>query len=117
VAYDTIERCRAADVMSKISGKWKAAIIVNLAERPLQFGALQRSLPGLSHKVLSQSLKDLIATRIITRTVRSPAPLLKVEYSLTSMGRELCEPLHALDLWARAHGVAGPNPDQSGVER
>ena len=73
---------------SIISNKWKVLILRDLIEGTKRYNELNRSVVGISAKVLTQNLKDLEADGIVKRTVYPVVPP-KVEYSLTEKGQEL----------------------------
>lgn len=88
--------------LAAIGGKWKLIIVYWLAESPKHFAALRQLAPGISQKVLTQQLRELISDGIVHRqpTGVVPAP---VEYSLTDYGRSLLPLLENIRLWGRAH--------------
>jgi DNA-binding HxlR family transcriptional regulator len=67
-------------------------------------GALQRSLPGISKKMLTQTLRDMEEIGLISRHVQSDIPP-AVEYRLTELGVRFVEPVELLYAWGR------DNPD------
>ena len=81
-----------------IGTKWKLLILRNLLTRPWRFNELQRSLEGISQKVLTVSLRSMEADGIITRTVYPEVPP-RVEYALTEMGQSLRPILDAMKDW------------------
>lgn len=89
----------AAATISLLAGKWTVGIILVLADGKQRFAALQRSLPGISHHVLTKELKRLQGHGIIFRTVYPTTPP-SVEYGLTSTGIALYAVLHAASEWA-----------------
>jgi DNA-binding HxlR family transcriptional regulator len=68
-------------------------------EGPLRFSEVAQSVPELSDRLLSERMKELESRGIVQRTVISGPPL-RVEYSLSRMGRELEPALSELELWA-----------------
>ncbi|MGA9768082.1 MAG: helix-turn-helix domain-containing protein [Blastocatellia bacterium] len=88
--------------LAAIGGKWKLIIVYWLAESPRHFAALRQILSGISQKVLTQQLRELISDGIVHRqpTGVIPAP---VEYSLTDYGRSLLPLVENIRLWGRAH--------------
>lgn len=68
-------------------------------------GVLQRSLPGISKKMLTQTLRDMEADGLVTRRVYGTVPP-AVDYTLTSLGRRFVEPLELLYGWGRANSDA-----------
>ena len=89
--------CRYADVgcdkmeqvMEKISGKWKLRILFMVgAHGTLRYGELRNLLGGVTHKMLSNQLKELAADGLISRHDYGEVPP-RVEYSLTEHGEAL----------------------------
>ncbi|MGC6372437.1 winged helix-turn-helix transcriptional regulator [Pseudomonas sp. K2I15] len=81
-----------------ISGKWKPLVIFFLRGGPKRYGELKRLIPGVSDKVLIQSLKDLEADRVLTRTDYKEVPP-RVDYTLTPLGRSLADAIIPLCTW------------------
>ena len=83
-----LPECPVATTVSLIGSKWKLLILQNLSDRPWRFNELQKSLDGISQKVLTSSLRELEADGIVFRKDYGTNPP-KVEYSLTKIGEEL----------------------------
>ena len=90
--------CPVATTVQLIGNKWKLLIIRNLMERPWRFNELHRSLEGISQKVLTDSLRQLEADGIITRTVYPEVPP-RVEYALSDLGESMRPILNAMQEW------------------
>lgn len=85
---DELPECPVATTVSLIGSKWKLLIIRNLKERPWRFNELQRSLEGISQKVLTESLRQMIDDGLVKRIdFKSNPP--HVEYSLSDIGKNL----------------------------
>lgn len=83
-----LPECPVATTVSLIGSKWKLLILRNLSSRPWRFNELQKSLEGISQKVLTTSLRELESDGIIYRKdYRTNPP--KVEYGLSDMGEKL----------------------------
>jgi DNA-binding HxlR family transcriptional regulator len=67
---------------------------------PLRFSEVAQAVPELSDRLLSERMKELEARGIVERTVL-PGPPVRVEYSLSQMGRELEPALSELQRWAK----------------
>lgn len=65
-------------------------------------GELQRAMPGISKKMLTQTLRELEVDGLVTRDVHSSVPPV-IEYSLTDLGRQIVQPILALYDWADAN--------------
>jgi DNA-binding HxlR family transcriptional regulator len=98
--YDA--KCPTRQALDRIADKWTALIVGLLAQRPHRFGELRRGVAGISHKVLSQTLQSLERDGLVLRTPRATVPP-TVEYSLTSLGRTLDQPLAGIRNWAEQH--------------
>ena len=83
-----LPECPVATTVSLIGSKWKLLILRNLASRPWRFNELQKSLDGISQKVLTSSLRELETDGIIYRKDYYTNPP-KVEYGLSELGRNL----------------------------
>lgn len=103
MSYDVYQaKCPTREALNRIADKWTALIIGLLEQRPHRFGELRRGVGGISHKVLTQTLRGLEADGLVDRVVLSQRPL-TVEYSLTPLGRTLTSPLQAIRDWAELH--------------
>ena len=89
----------ALDVVRK---RWKASVLLELAGGGLRFGELHARLPAVSHKVLTEVLRELVTDRMLARAAR-PGRRKHVTYSLTPSGMSLVPVLRALEAWS-AHG-------------
>ena len=87
--------CPVATAVSIIGGKWKLLIIRNLKERPWRFNELQRDIEGISQKVLTDSLRQMIDDGLVYRHDYQEIPP-KVEYGLTELGKEMLPIIDAL---------------------
>lgn len=88
--------CRA--MLDLLANKWSALAIGAMEEGPQRFGELQRRLQGVSPKVLTQTLRRLEDSDLVTRTVYPAVPL-HVEYELTALGAGAAVPLRMLRTW------------------
>lgn len=91
--------CTLDFAMEMIKGKWKVVIICHLNDSKGRFLELQRKLPGVSHKVLTEKLNELIEDRLVEKKVYQEMPP-KVEYKLTKSGIELHKVLDSLQNWS-----------------
>jgi len=88
------------DVIKILEGRWKLEILFHLfGGKVLRFSDLERAIPGVSQKVLTQQLRQLEAAGVVRRIVHAQDPP-KVEYCLTPWGQALCPTLDALLTWA-----------------
>lgn len=90
-----LPECPVATAVALIGGKWKLLIIRNLRVRAWRFNELQRDLDGISQKVLTDSLRQMIDDGLVYRKDYKQNPP-KVEYGLTELGKELLPIIDAL---------------------
>lgn len=96
----TMEALRHASLF--VNSKWKLQIIVALLAGTRHFRGLERSVPGISTKVLAKELKDLEAHQFIVRTV-SPGPPVVVDYSVLPYAHSLDPVIAVLKEWGIQH--------------
>ncbi len=94
--------CPCREILDLIASKWSALIIGKLESEPHRFGRLRRAIPGITQKMLTQTLRRLEGDGLVTRTV-IPARPPQVEYALTDLGRSAAEPLSAVRAWSEAN--------------
>ena len=95
---ELLPECPVATTVQLIGNKWKLLIIRNLLVRPWRFNELQKSLDGISQKVLTDSLRSMESDGIITRTVYAEVPP-RVEYSLSALGESMRPILNSMQAW------------------
>lgn len=91
--------CSARDVIGLVGSKWVLLIMPALARHPMRTLQLRRAIPGISMKVLMQSLRSLERAGLIARTEHRSARR-HVEYTLTQLGESLCTTMVVMDRWA-----------------
>jgi DNA-binding HxlR family transcriptional regulator len=98
--YRFTEDCdRVAEILRRVGEKWSVLIVVLLELRPRRFNDLKRSIPGISQRMLTLTLRSLERDGLVERTVMPRIPPY-VSYGLTEVGRSLCVPVRALCEWA-----------------
>ncbi|WP_082600972.1 helix-turn-helix domain-containing protein [Agromyces sp. Root81] len=90
------------ELLSRVGDKWSMLVIGVLHDGPLRFTELQRKIDGISHRMLTQTLRSLERDGLVTRTSYPEIPP-RVEYAATALGRSLSEPVIELARWAAAH--------------
>ena len=95
---DELPDCPVATTVRLIGSKWKLLIMRNLLVRPWRFNELQKSLDGISQKVLTDSLRSMEADGIITRTVYPEVPP-RVEYALSELGESMRPIIKSMEAW------------------
>lgn len=92
---EELPACPVATAVALIGGKWKLLILRNLRTRPWRFNELQRDLDGISQKVLTDSLRQMIDDGLVYRHDYQELPP-RVEYRLTDLGTKMLPILDAL---------------------
>lgn len=91
--------CLCREILDLVASKWSALIIGRLEESPHRLGQLRRAIPGITQKMLTQTLRRLEQYGLVHRKVLPTRPP-QVEYSLTELGRSAATPLSAVRTWA-----------------
>lgn len=92
---EELPECPVATAVSLIGGKWKLLILRNLKVRPWRFNELQRDLDGISQKVLTDSLRQMMTDGLAYRRDYHEQPP-HVEYGLTELGKQMLPIVNAL---------------------
>ena len=90
--------CPSREVLDHIATRWSSLILVLLLEKTYRFSELARHIGGVSERMLAHSLHALETDGFVLRVVYPTKPP-KVEYSLTSLGRELANHVQPLTRW------------------
>lgn len=98
-------KCRTlAQVLDRIGDKWTIMVVGALSDGPMRFNAIMRKIGGVSHRMLTLTLRGLERDGLVRRTAFPTIPP-KVEYELTALGHSLTEPLAVLLQWGESHGA------------
>lgn len=95
----TTEDCPMRAAMGAIGGKWSLIVLYWLDCEPRRFNELQRLVPDISHKVLTEVLRSLEDEGLITRQARDAS----VEYAISEHGRSLRPLIDAIHDWGETH--------------
>jgi len=93
-------KCPLTMSLEVIGGKWKPLIIYNLNRSKKRFGQLDATIPGISRKVLTDQLNQLVKDQLVVRIAFAETPP-RVEYSLSERGKELIPILKGIAKWGR----------------
>jgi DNA-binding HxlR family transcriptional regulator len=105
--------CSVEATISLIDGKWKCFILFHLLGGTLRFNELQRHLPEVTQRMLTNQLRELEADGLIVRKVYPQVPP-KVEYSMSPLGRSLEPVLLKLKDWGDENiGLFGQLAEES----
>lgn len=101
----SMDDCPVRDVLDSVGGKWTSLMILGLADGPRRFSQLRRSIPDISQRMLTQTLRDLQRDGYLTRTVYPTQPP-SVEYKLTPLGHSFLALLRTLVQWSSENHAA-----------
>jgi DNA-binding HxlR family transcriptional regulator len=93
--------CSTSITMDFIGGKYKTVILYHLRNGAMRYSQLRKFLPVVTERTLSLQLKQLEIDGLITRTVYTQKPPLRVEYELTGFGKSLLPMLKVIADWGR----------------
>lgn len=100
---DNHARCRiVANVLDRIGDKWTIMVVGTLSDGPMRFNAMMRRIGGVSHRMLTLTLRGLERDGLVNRTAYPTIPP-KVEYELTALGRSLIVPLMTVLEWGESY--------------
>jgi DNA-binding HxlR family transcriptional regulator len=95
---DKSYHCPVELTLNVVGGKWKVLLLWNMKGGVKRYGELKRLVPGITHKMLTQQLRELEDDGIINRKVYEIVPP-RVEYSLTERGEQLKPVLEMMGQW------------------
>ncbi len=98
--------CPVQLTLSLIANKWSIRILHALFQangNVMRFNEMRRCLESITQRELSRQLKEFEAAGIVARKVYPVVPPM-VEYTLTTLGNSLSDPIESLALWAQANG-------------
>ncbi len=102
------EDCAPRRVLELFATKWTSMVLHTLHARHggrCRSGALLRSLPGVSKKMMTQTLRNMEVSGLVERQVHDTVPP-GVNYGLTPLGQRFVEPVELLYAWGRENGDA-----------
>ncbi|MBB6020357.1 DNA-binding HxlR family transcriptional regulator [Paenibacillus sp. JGP012] len=95
--------CKFGTALDILTGKWKSLILLRLLNNgTMRFSELQKNIPDISKKMLTQQLKELEYHDIVHREVYPQIPP-KVEYSITEYGKLMKPVLQTMSDWGAGH--------------
>ena len=100
--WDAREGCEVRQILDRIADKWSLLAIALLEGRTLRFTELQRAIDGISHRMLTVTLRQLERDGLVRRTVHPVVPP-RVDYELTPLGSTLHATVQALVVWTEQH--------------
>jgi DNA-binding HxlR family transcriptional regulator len=90
------------DIFTMTGDRWSMAVIRALEDGPVRFTSLMTLVEGISHRMLTRTLRSLQRDGLVSRTSYPESPP-RVEYELTALGETLSEPVRAFIRWTQEH--------------
>jgi DNA-binding HxlR family transcriptional regulator len=94
--------CPLRQMFDLVGGRWTSTVLFVIGDGVKRYSDLQRQIPDVTKKMLTQTLRTLEGDGLVERTVYPVVPP-RTEYRLTSLGLRFLEPIAALAEWAKAH--------------
>ena len=101
--------CPSRVLLDHVTSRWAVLVLLALSRGTMRWAELRRQLPGVTDKMLSQTLHTLEADDLVSREAHPEVPP-RVEYSLTESGRDLSETMLPLVDWVIAHAADSQGP-------
>lgn len=105
-----LPQCPVATTVGLIDSKWKLLILRDLLSDTKRYSDFQKSIPEISQKVLTQSLKSMVEDGIVIRTAYPEVPP-RVEYSLSDLGNSLRPVIKVMEDWGKDYQANYNNED------
>lgn len=100
--YEPESPCHYRRALEVVSSKWTVLVFYELETGSKRYGELKKHIDGVTKKMLTQTLRQLERDGLVRRTVYPTVPP-TVDYTLTSLGLTLIEPMRMLHRWTEAH--------------
>ena len=98
IKKENLPECPVATTVQLIGSKWKLLILRDLLTGTKRYNELRRSLPDISQKVLTSSLKSMTEDGLVIRTAYPEVPP-RVEYSLSPLGESMRPVISVMEEW------------------
>ena len=95
--------CSAYLILNIIASRWTVMVLHALQQETMRYSDLTRAIPGITQKVLTDTLRKLERNGIVERTIHPVVPP-KVEYKLTELGHSLFKTTEMMAQWAESNG-------------
>lgn len=93
-------QCPIRELLARVGGRWSLDVLVALGSQPRHFGDLVRTIPGVSRRMLTLTLRGMERDGLLTRSSNALAGD-KVFYALTEIGTSLAAHVRALGTWSQ----------------
>ena len=101
--YDAfMAACPSRELLDRIGDKWVGLVLAALSDGPRRYGELNRTIAGVSPKMLTQTLRGLERDGLVARHVTPSVPV-RVDYEMTPLGHSLQAVMREVKSWAERH--------------
>lgn len=98
IKKENLPECPVVTMVQLVGSKWKLLILRDLLSGTKRYNELKKSLPGISQKVLTSTLKSMVEDGIVIRTAYNEVPP-RVEYSLSPLGETMRPVIDMMAQW------------------
>lgn len=102
IKKEELPECAVATTVELIGSKWKLLILRNLLVGAMRYNDLRRTLPGISQKVLTSTLKSMVEDGLVIRTAYPEVPP-RVEYRLSKIGNSMRPVIQTMENWGNEY--------------
>lgn len=96
--------CALRLLLDQLGDKWSICVLLSLADGPVRFNALKRTVEGVTQKMLGQTLRRLELNGLVERLAYGTTPM-RVEYEATGLGQTLMPIIRGLQAWANENST------------
>jgi DNA-binding HxlR family transcriptional regulator len=97
-----LAECPGRQLLDRIGDRWTCLLMRALADEEQRYGALLRRVPGVSQKMLTQTLRSMERDGLVSRRITPSVPV-RVDYELTELGRSMLPVVDVISHWASEH--------------
>jgi DNA-binding HxlR family transcriptional regulator len=97
------ETCTTRQALERLAAKWRVLVVYALLAGPQRHAELRRRLPGITQKMLTETLRGMQDDGLVERRILKQTAPQHVEYALSELGKTLQQPLAAICAWAAEH--------------
>ena len=97
--------CPLRILLDQLADKWSIAVLFAVADGPVRFNVLKRTVEGITQKMLGQTLRRLEYNGLVERRAYATMPM-RVEYEATALGQTLAPIIAGLQTWATENQAA-----------
>jgi DNA-binding HxlR family transcriptional regulator len=97
-----LAQCPGRQLLDRVGDRWTCLLLRALSGDEQRYSDLLRRVPGVSEKMLTQTLRSMERDGLVSRRITASVPV-RVDYELTGLGRSLLPVVDVISAWASAH--------------